>query len=128
MKGSTSLNSIELRLRAFLESLFWLKTLATGLPYTRAEDSHNGHGTRFLSITFDEHGDTLVAVTGAEPLRFRIPEAAEGTSPRTRAALLVLAEAIRLDNEENAQRIAVIPQQEPAPISLEDYRTGWRRR
>ena len=35
--------------------------------------------------------------------RFRVPVTGGGQSPRTRTALLILAEAIRLDNEEKPQ-------------------------
>lgn len=63
-----------------------------------------------LWVGFSMDGDGWVQVI-AKPdpnefstsLRFRMPLIGGGQSPRVRVALLILAEAIRLDNEEHPQ-------------------------
>jgi hypothetical protein len=101
--------------RAILESDFWLSTIETNNLYTRFEggkvkrfedDSPKG----YLTVAFSEDGDGWIQVL-AEPdpddfnmtFRFRMPMIGGGQSPRTRVALLILAEAIRLDNEQYPQ-------------------------
>lgn len=94
-------------IRLLLESYFWPDSLSTLCNYARFEDdSPNG----LLSVAFTDDGDGWVGVI-AKPdpneihatFRFRMQLSGGGQSPRTRAALLILAEAIRLDNENNPQ-------------------------
>jgi hypothetical protein len=98
---------IETQIKKLLESVFWLPTLKTGEYYQRYEDdSPEG----FVAVTFSSDGDghvTLSAMPDPKEhglyFRFRMPMTGGGQSPRVRNALLILAEAIRLDNEERPQ-------------------------
>lgn len=86
------------QLRAFLERPTWPEGLEARKAYTRQEDD----GDARLSVVFSDDGDGWISILGARPghgLRFRTLQGG-GSSLRTRAALLLLAEAIRLDNEE----------------------------
>jgi len=94
-------------IRVLLESWFWPKSLGTMEPYERFEDdSPRGQ----ISVLFTQDGDGWIQVISKpDPnemnsmFRFRMPMIGGGESPRTRVALLILAEAIRLDNEKNPQ-------------------------
>lgn len=93
----------ELQLRQMLESYFWPPALRPNVRYQRLHDDHDGTQEGWLSITIGEDGDAWVGADGME-LRFRMPMTGGGASPRTRTALVILAEAIRLDNEQRPQR------------------------
>lgn len=94
-------------IRALLEANFWLSSLSTQGSYERFEDdSPQGK----ISVAFSPDGDSWILVLSQpdpnemrRTLRFRIPFIGGGQSPRVRSALLILAEAIRLDNEESPQ-------------------------
>ena len=91
------------RAHELLNSLFWLPTLSSAESYARTHDDCDGDRTQKLHVFFSDDGDAWVAVRG-EPLgslRFRVPFIGGGASPRVRTALMLLAEAIRLDNEEH---------------------------
>lgn len=73
--------------------------------FARCQDDHDGERTpeHHLAVGFSPDGDAWVLGNGRHPsLRFRGP-GGEGCSPRVHRALLVLAEAIRRDNEEHPQ-------------------------
>lgn len=90
-----------------LNAPFWPETLETGKCYQRFEDdSPNG----YISVVFGGDGDGhLMVIAEQDPndhklsMRFRMPLQGGGQSPRVRNALLILAEAIRLDNEDHPQ-------------------------
>jgi hypothetical protein len=92
-----------------LNTGFWLQSLNANQSYVRFEDdSRQG----MISINFSMDGDGWIQVISQPDdndfhlsMRFRTagPVSGGGESPRTRAALLILAEAIRLDNEKNPQ-------------------------
>jgi hypothetical protein len=86
---------------ALLDSEFWLHTISTGQTYGRNHDDTDGEAGQFISILFDQMGDAYMdkASNYPWPLRFRTYEGG-GHSLKTRKALLILAEAIRQDNEE----------------------------
>jgi hypothetical protein len=96
-------------IRVILESNFWPESLTPAKSYKRFEDD-SAHGS--LTVSFSWNGDGWIDVL-SEPdpkdfnmtFRFRIPSfmGGGGESPRLRVALLILAEAIRLDNENNPQ-------------------------
>jgi hypothetical protein len=104
-----------------LRSDFWLPTLQPNTLYTRLQDDHDGKRWGILSVMFGEDSDAWVSIdmNGIEMLdrtiRFRLPVVGGGRSPRTRTALHILAEAIRLDNEERAQDLS------PHPSVVERY-------
>ncbi len=85
-----------------LASEFWLHSLAPETGYARLNDDHDGTYQGTLRIVFDRTGDAHViaaGTTGLVVLRFRT-SVGGGVSLNTRKALLILAEAIRKDNEE----------------------------
>lgn len=86
---------------ALLDSEFWLYTIATRTTYARTHDDTDGEDGQFMSVLFDEMGDAYVDKVSSNPfsLRFRT-HGGGGHSLKTRKALLILAEAIRQDNEE----------------------------
>lgn len=92
-------------LNTVIERPYWLHTLGTRETYLRRQDDTDGDRgpTQDLAVTLGPDGDAWLRAGGGEVLRFRT-HAGGGQSLRTRAALLVLAEAIRRDNEERPQR------------------------
>lgn len=85
-------------LREWLEAPTWPEGLEAREGYARREDDSDGS----LRVVIDDDGDAWISVLGVRPghgLRFRTL-AGGGSSRRTRAALLLLAKAIQLDNEE----------------------------
>lgn len=92
------------QIRQILESDFWLPTIRTTTQYERLQDDHDGTFVGSLRVVFTENGDAFICVTSKdcpnpEMIRFRMPGIGGRLSRHTRVALLVLAEAIRLDNE-----------------------------
>lgn len=90
------------RVRDLLENPFWLPSITPYEQYARTHDDCEGDRSQQLVVGFSEDGDAWVSIEG-EPLgalRFRVPMIGGGLSGRTRSALMILAEAIRLDNEE----------------------------
>lgn len=90
--------------QALLETPFWLPTLTTMNTYARLHDDHDGTKEGVLNVVFSPDGDAHVWIAGidgrvSQSLRFR-NYGGGGVSLRTRNALLVLAEAMRLDSEE----------------------------
>jgi hypothetical protein len=88
--------------KALLESYFWLHTIQPEVPYERLHDDNDGTCDGKIRVTFSPDGDAWVSIDSQRPrgsLRFRMPMIGGGVSQRTRTALLILAEAIRLDNE-----------------------------
>lgn len=83
-----------------LESMYWPGTLAAGQCHTRIHDDSDGRADdeHALSVILAADGDVHVIAGAGQPLRFRCALGG-GMSPRVRAALLVLAEAVRRDNE-----------------------------
>ena len=83
---------------------YWLASLDTMTAYTRRQDDTDGEcdHTHDLSVTIGRDGDCWVEAGGGRLLRFRAYSGGGG-SLRTRQALMVLAEAIRLDNEDSPQ-------------------------
>lgn len=87
-----------------LESDFWLPTLSVGTLYERQHDDTDGKPDGgCIHVIVGADGDAWVWTDTHQSLRFRAPLGG-GRNPRVRNALLVLAEAIRLDNEDEAKR------------------------
>ena len=84
------------------ETEFWLPTIKSETLYSRLHDDHDGKFDGFLGVQIDRMGDAFI-LPHMETLRFRTYHGG-GMSLRVRKALVVLAEAIRLDNEYNSQR------------------------
>ena len=107
-------------MNTLLETNYWPATLNTRDLYTRRQDDTDGDTgpAQDLSLTFGPDGDAWVILPCAEnSLRFRT-WAGGGHSLRTRNALLVLAEAIRRDNEEFTQRPAMPDTDSPETPAL----------
>jgi hypothetical protein len=84
-------------LRAVLETPFWPPGVKTDTVYTRQHDDTDGEKDGLLTITFSCDGDAWINIDTLMMLRFRT-FGGGGASPRTRAAITVLAKAIQDDN------------------------------
>ena len=95
--------SIEERIKDILGDNFWLHTLKTNTEYFRTHDDCDGDLTKRTSVQFDQGGAAHICLVNmAHPAcRFRT-SGGGGNSLRVRNALLILAEAIRLDDEEGS--------------------------
>lgn len=91
-------------MNTLLEGAYWPSSLATQTCYWRRQDDTDGDtgSKQNLSLAFGNDGDAWVILPGFTSLRFRTFFGG-GSSLRTRNALLVLAEAIRRDNESQPQ-------------------------
>lgn len=96
------------RIRRLLKSYFWIESIEPGTRYSRIHDDHDGTRLGQITVCMGHDADAWVEITGdpLSSLRYRMPLVGGGQSPHTRTALLILAEAIRLDNEERPQRWA----------------------
>lgn len=76
-----------------------------GRAFRRRHDDTDGERgpEQEISLGFSPDGDAWLLLAGLTSLRFRIP-AGGGSSPRVQRALVILAEAIRRDNEERPQQ------------------------
>lgn len=83
---------------------YWLQTLDTRAAYTRRHDDTDGKRDheQDLTVMIGPDGDCWVEAGGGQMLRFRAWSGG-GKSLRTRQALMILAEAIRLDNSDHPQ-------------------------
>lgn len=115
-----------------LESMYWPATLAVGQCHTRIHDDNDGRADaeHALSIILAADGDVHVIAGAGQPLRFRCALGG-GMSPRVRAALLVLAEAVRRDNEAIVQagsrtpgNTRVTSPDEPRQMAMEERERG----
>lgn len=88
-----------------LEPDYWLPSLEVRRCYSRRQDDTDGQRdyTQNLDVMIGPDGDCWLTAGGGQTLRFRT-WAGGGMSVRTRQALMVLAEAIRLDNEDRPQQ------------------------
>ncbi len=104
--------------KALVETPAWIEGLSPMEHYQRKSDDGDG---AFLRVLIDEQGDCWLYVQSEETwniqingstkerkkihkaagVRFCMPYGGGGRSSRTRMALMVLAEAIRLDNKED---------------------------
>jgi len=95
-------SEIEKTIHEILDECFWPQSLDCNQVYFRTHDDCDGNLVDGLSVTITPDGDAFVKAV-AERLyscRFRMPLSGGGLSPRVRNALLILAMAIKKDNEE----------------------------
>ncbi|MES2315021.1 MAG: hypothetical protein V4524_03765 [Patescibacteria group bacterium] len=95
--------------KRIINANFWIPQLNSDTSYARIHDDHDGTNEGTLAVYFDSMGDAFVSIQSrdrgpgrqqfSDMLRFRT-FGGGGMSLRTRNALMILAEAIRLDNEE----------------------------
>lgn len=91
-----------MNIKEILETPFWQPTLKTETEYRRQHDDTDGKPKGGLMVMFDRMGDAYISTDNNDWLRFRT-FGGGGQSERTRIALMILAEAIRLDNEARPQ-------------------------
>lgn len=100
-------NDLEKLIRRILEGYFWIHSLSTEEIYERTQDDYSDeeHDGRQIMVQFGQDGDAHITIDGFHSLslRFRTPFVGGGRSPRTRNAIILLAYAIMLDNEEFPQ-------------------------
>lgn len=82
----------------FLDCPEWPKNLETNNLYSRQHDDTDGGDEGHLQVQFSIDGDAWVSIDNRKAIRFR-NYIGGGKSLKTYAALLILAEAIRQDNE-----------------------------
>lgn len=91
-----------------LEDSYWIETIDIGKLYERRHDDIDGKDDRgqYLSLSIDSSGNSdiyIIIHSGKyRILRFQHPIGG-GKSERVRKALIILAEAIRRDNEKNPE-------------------------
>jgi len=104
--STPSSQAVEKAMNILLEGAFWPAKLEPKVAYSRRQDDTDGDtgADQNLSVMFGPDADGYVTVGWAQVLRFRETFCGGGQSPRVRNALLVLAEAIRRDNEELPQK------------------------
>lgn len=104
------LESWDRQLRKLLNILPWPNGLEAKKVYSRVQDDHDGSFEGEIQVIIGSDGDAWVKTTrprNGDLIRFRTLFG--GTmSPRVRNALMILALAIKLDNEER-------PIQKPEP-------------
>lgn len=93
-------------IKEFLEKVNFPKKLEASKFYHRVQDDNDGDLKSGVRVFISPDGDVHVRVIGSEgspfdSSRYRIPIIGGGRSPLVRNALLILAEAIRIENEEN---------------------------
>lgn len=93
----------KINLKKLLESpLAWPEKLSDKEIYTRIQDDHDGTFEGKIVLMFGPDGDAYIGSDKSPVIRFR-NFFGGGMSLRTYNALVILAEAIRLDNEFNPQ-------------------------
>ncbi|MFA6306271.1 MAG: hypothetical protein WCV70_00100 [Patescibacteria group bacterium] len=98
MKKEVSIEKLVKDARRVLETPFWMPELSSGESYERLHDDHDGTGEGVLNVTFLPDGDATISIDIRTPLRFR-NWLGGGMSLRVRNALMLLAWAIKLDNQ-----------------------------
>jgi hypothetical protein len=92
--------TIENQIEKILNTPFWPIDIETCTPYFRTQDDCDGNEMTGIEIAFSKDGDAWVKTyPSGQPNRFRVPGQGGGHSPRTRMALLILAKAIKMDEE-----------------------------
>lgn len=89
-----------------LESIDWEKAWTDIPPNDRQDRIEDDSDDGKLAVVFSNDGDAWIATypskhaLGQSGLRFRVPGCGGGQSSRVRKALMVLAMAIKADNEQ----------------------------
>ena len=88
-------------IRDVLEQCYWPEELKADEYQFRTQDDCDGDKGSGISVVIDRCGDAWIDSTTARHIsaRYRMPGSGGGQSPRTRNALVLLALAIKLDNE-----------------------------
>ena len=93
---------IKTKIKEVLEKPYWIPTLKADTSYFVMNDDCDGRRHEGISVLMDNQGDAWITINDERGCCFaRIRTfAGGGHNDRTRNALMILAEAIRLDNEE----------------------------
>lgn len=102
--GGYSMHGITERIQEILTEHFWPPSLKTDTTYARRHDDTDGQNEGYIGVHIDASGDVWFQADTTHSLRFRT-WGGGGQSLRTRNALLILADAIRLDNQELPQNV-----------------------
>lgn len=96
--------AVDRAMNTLIEGEFWPETLNLQTAYVRRHDDTDGNTgpEQEIGVAFGPDGDAWITLPGFRSLRFRTWSGG-GQSLRVRKALMVLAEAIRRDNEERPQ-------------------------
>ena len=88
--------------RRVLNNPFWIQELDVQTGYVRLHDDHDGTYKGKIEVSFTNDGDAWIRTDSHKgpTLRFR-NEFGGGRSPRVKNALLILAYAIMLDEEDD---------------------------
>jgi hypothetical protein len=95
------MNEMRDMIKQVLETPYWIPTLKADKPYFITNDDCDGKIRQGITVIIDSQGDAWVTVDGNKGYgtsRIRTFNGG-GHNHRTRNALMILAEAIRLDNE-----------------------------
>ena len=89
-------------IKQILEDNFWISSLKPDYPYFVTNDDYAGRRHEGITVTIDSQGDAWISINDEDAYcNARIRTfAGGGHNHRTRNALMILAEAIRLDNDE----------------------------
>jgi hypothetical protein len=100
---ATSELMLKRALNTVLEDYYFPNTLETHVSYSRRQDDTDGEldSKHYIRLMISRDSDAWI-IHDDISLRFRAPFGG-GSSPRVRNALIVLAEAIRRDNEDRPQ-------------------------
>lgn len=97
------MKDIQQKIQKIVETPDWIPTLEPMTTYQRVQDDCDGDRRQRLEVMVGVDGDMHVRILGERTsLRFR-NYFGGGASLRVHRALMILAEAIRLDNAENPQ-------------------------
>jgi len=99
-----TIKNIEKTIYEILDEPFWPKDLEAMNAYERTHDDCDGDRSQLLTVMFSGDSDAWIKTNCPHymSLRFRTPLGG-GMSPRVRNALLILAMAIKKDNEDHPQ-------------------------
>lgn len=84
------------------DGMIWPEGLEARTRYERLHDDHDGTNAGSIVIVIGDDGDAWIDLIGKQPcqsLRYRTGMIGGGRSPRVRNALLLLAYAIKLEND-----------------------------
>ena len=87
------------------EGCYWPEELEAEKYFFRTQDDCDGDLSSGIGVVVDAQGDVWVETVSKslESCRYRMPLIGGGMSPRVRNALVLLALAIKLDNETNGR-------------------------
>lgn len=103
-------SAVKKAMNTLIEGYYFPQSLSPNQMYSRVQDDCEGvkDYSQSLAVVIAHDSDVWITIGGFTSLRFRVPMIGGGMSPRVRNGLLVLAEAIRRENE-HSPRLATRP-------------------